>query len=148
MLFVYGLICGQSDLLTKADEINALNTTFEQAKCIAIEDALRKNTTIHERKINRLINDLSESKSVEMALKDEIETLNSQLKERPIQECAICYEEFNENRKRVAFRPCGHCPVCEQCSKAMKRKTERHQKNICPDCKSEIKFTVTLEGIY
>ena len=72
-------------MLTKADKINTLNRTFEQAKRIAIEEALRANTTIHEQTINRLI---SENKSVEMALEEvnskmfEVETLNAQLKGR------------------------------------------------------------------
>ena len=138
-------------MLTKADEISTLNRTFEQAKRIAIEEALRANTTIHEQTINRLI---SENKSVEMGLEEvcskmfEVETLNAQLKQRLTQKCTKCYEEFDENRKKVVFGPCGHHIVCEQCSKAMKRKTERRQKNNCPVCKSEIKFTVPLEGIY
>ena len=64
------------------------------------------------------------------------------------QECTICCEVFSKDRKKIAFAPCGHSIVCVECSKEMKRNTRWGKKNECPICRSEIKLTLTLEGIY
>ena len=64
------------------------------------------------------------------------------------QECTICCEVFSKDRKKIAFAPCGHAIVCVECSKEMKRNTRWGKKNECPICRSEIKLTLTLEGIY
>ena len=59
-----------------------------------------------------------------------------------IRECSICLEEYSQDRKQVAFSPCGHAPSCEQCAKSdnFVRK--------CPICRTKIKRAVILEGIY
>ena len=69
------------------------------------------------------------------------------------QECAICCEIFNEDRKKVAYGPCGHSMACVECSETMLRKTTanivRGRKNAeCPICRTEIKSTIILQGIY
>ena len=69
------------------------------------------------------------------------------------QECAICCEIFNEDRKKVAYGPCGHSMTCVECSETMLRKTTanivRGRKNAeCPICRAEIKSTIILQGIY
>ena len=91
-------------------------------------------------------------------LNTEISKLKSQLaeKKKPInanQECAICCEIFSEDRKRVAYGPCGHSMACVECTETMLRKTTA---NIvigrngaeCAMCRAEIKSTIILQGIY
>ena len=68
------------------------------------------------------------------------------------QECAICCEIFSEERKRVAYGPCGHSMACLECSETMLNKTTvngkgRNSKE-CPICRADIKSTIVLQGIY
>ena len=91
-------------------------------------------------------------------LNAEIAKLKSQLdqKKKPIngnQECVICCEIFSEDRKRVAYGPCGHSMACVECSETMLRKTTanivRGRKGAeCPICRAAIKSTIILQGIY
>ena len=53
------------------------------------------------------------------------------------QVCSICFEEYKEDRKRVAFG-CGHS-TCNECS----RKNGRRSK-LCPFCRAEIKIAIPL----
>ena len=57
--------------------------------------------------------------------------------------CTVCFEEYNQNRKRVAFGPCGHQPVCAECSNGLESTS-----NKCPICRAEVLFTLSLEGVY
>ena len=59
-----------------------------------------------------------------------------------IRECSICFEAYSQDRKQVAFSPCGHAPSCEQCVKS-----ENFVRK-CPICRTKIKRAVALEGIY
>ena len=68
------------------------------------------------------------------------------------QECAICCEIFSEERKRVAYGPCGHSMACLECSETMLNKTTANGKGRnskeCPICRADIKSTIVLQGIY
>ena len=91
-------------------------------------------------------------------LNTEIAKLKSQLDEKKKttnanQECAICCEIFSEDRKRVAYGPCGHSMACVECSETMLGKTtvniaRGQKKTECPICRAEIKSNIILQGIY
>ena len=76
-----------------------------------------------------------------------------ELVENANQECAICCEIFGEDRKRVAYGPCGHSMTCVECSETMQRKNAANvvsgrKRSECPICRAEIKSTIILQGIY
>ena len=60
---------------------------------------------------------------------------------KTVQECNICFEKYSQERKQVAFTPCGHSS-CGECSKS------RHLERKCPFCRTKIKRFVVLQGIY
>ena len=135
------------NLNTKSNQIKKLNTEITKLKTQLTEktDLIQKSNLmntqleqkmkIYEEIVNNI--DKSTQKSSKIGTVGELN-----------QECTICCEEFNKDRKKIAFGPCGHCTVCAECSKAMKRNVGRRQKNDCPICRTEIKFTLVLEGIY
>ena len=136
-----------TNLNTKRNQINKLNTEIIKLKTQLTEKAdliqksnlmitqLEQNMTVYAEIVNNI--DKSSQKNSKTETVGEFN-----------QECTICCEEFNKDRKKIAFGPCGHCLVCSECSKAMKRNVGRRQKNDCPICRTEIKFTLVLEGIY
>ena len=136
-----------SNLNTKSNQINKLNTEIIKLKAQLTEktDLIQKSNLINtqlEQKMTvyeEIVNNIDKSTQQN----PKIETVGESN-----QECTICCEEFNKDRKKIAFGPCGHCTVCAECSKAMKRNVGRRQKNDCPICRTEIKFTLALEGIY
>ena len=58
--------------------------------------------------------------------------------------CSVCYEEINENKKLMAFGPCGH-QVCRTCSGSIRKEPGGKK---CPLCRSTINYYLKLEGIY
>ena len=136
-----------SNLNTKSNQINKLNTEIIKLKTQLTEKAdliqksnlmitqLEQNMTVYAEIVNNI--DKSSQKNSKTETVGEFN-----------QECTICCEEFNKDRKKIAFGPCGHCIVCSECSKAMKRNVGRRQKSDCPICRTEIAFTLALEGIY
>ena len=68
------------------------------------------------------------------------------------QECAICCEIFSEDRKRVAYGPCGHSMACLECSETILKKAKANVKERkgaeCPICRADIESTIILQGIY
>ena len=52
--------------------------------------------------------------------------------------CSVCYEDINENRKLMAFGPCGP-------SRSI-RKAPGGKK--CPICRCTINYYLKLEGCY
>ena len=143
------------NLNTKSNQVSLLNTEIvklksqldEKKKSMSDADrelgACKKKIEQLEQEIRgyqEILNDLDGDSKVEV-----IENAN--------QECAICCEIFNEDRKRVAYGPCGHSMACVECSETMLRKTTanivRGRKNAeCPICRAEIKSTIILQGIY
>ena len=65
---------------------------------------------------------------------EEIRRLKGQFEQTSGQVCAICFEEYKEDRKRVAFGPCGHSS-CNECM---------HLLQLCPFCRAEIEFDIPL----
>ena len=136
-----------SYLTTKSNQIDKLNTEIIklQNQLTKKQDLIKKSNLMNtqlEQKMTvyeEIVNNIDESTQQN----PKIETVGESN-----QECTICCEEFNKDRKKIAFGPCGHCTVCAECSKAMKRNVGRRQKNDCPICRTEIKFTLVLEGIY
>ena len=135
------------NLNAKSNQINKLNTEITKLKT-----QLTVKTDFIQ-KSNLMINQLEQKMTVYEEIVNNID--KSTQKSSMIgtagqsnQECTICYEEFNKDRKKIAFGPCGHCTVCAECTKAMKRNVGTRQKNDCPICRTEIKFTLALEGIY
>ena len=82
----------------------------------------------------------SGSRSVHESL-NKTETPTAETPVENARECSICLEEYSQARKRLAFSPCGHSS-CKQCYKT------GHFRRVCPLCRSEIRGTLTLQGIY
>ena len=49
--------------------------------------------------------------------------------------CSFCFEEYTNDRKQVAFGPCGHSPICINCYMV-----EKGDKT-CPICNDSVKFS-------
>ena len=49
--------------------------------------------------------------------------------------CSFCFEEYTNDRKQVAFGPCGHSPICTSCFTAEKGT------KVCPICFNLVKFS-------
>ena len=66
----------------------------------------------------------------------EINQLEKVLKAEKLagQVCTICFEEYKEDRRQVAFGPCGH-HSCYECSPSLQ---------LCPLCRAEIEFTLLI----
>ena len=142
-------------LNTKSNQVSLLNTEIVKLKSQldekkkSVSDAESELNTCKEkiqhleqemRGYQEILNDLDGDSKVES-----VENAN--------QECAICCEIFSEDRKRVAYGPCGHSMACVECSETMLRKTTantaRGRKSAeCPICRAEIKSTIILQGIY
>ena len=58
--------------------------------------------------------------------------------------CSVCYEDINENRKLMAFGPCGH-QICRTCSGSIRKEPGGKK---CPICRSTINYYLKLEGCY
>ena len=49
--------------------------------------------------------------------------------------CSFCFEEYTNDRKQVAFGPCGHSPICTGCF------TVENGTKTCPICYNLVKFS-------
>ena len=58
--------------------------------------------------------------------------------------CSVCYEDINENRKLMAFGPCGH-QICRTCSGSIRKEYGGKK---CPICRCTINYYLKLEGCY
>jgi len=67
-----------------------------------------------------------------MGLGEDTSSVQSNLKEK---ECAICFDGFNNTKKKVVLVPCGHTNFCNNCTLMI---------NKCPTCQSVIERKVVL----
>ena len=142
-------------LNTKSNQVSLLNTEIAKLKTqldekkMSIRDAQSELNTC-KKKIQQLEQEI---RGYQEILNDLDGDSKVELVENANQECAICCEIFSEDRKRVAYGPCGHSMACVECSETMLRKTTtniaRGRKSAeCPICRAEIKSTIILQGIY
>ena len=142
------------NLNTKRTQVSALNAEISKLK-----KQLEEKTKIIRDGDNELytvkknVSDLEQAMEVYKEIISDLDnTSKIELVEDSSKECTICCEVFNEDRKKVAYGPCGHNIACTECSHALLRKTAanavRGQKQDCPICRSEIKSTIVLQGIY
>ena len=141
-------------LTTKSNTISLLNSEIANLKSQleekqqAIDDSDTELDTCNK-KIQQLEHEI---KQYEEILNDLDGHSKLATEENSSQECAICCELFSEDRKRVAYGPCGHSMTCVECSDTMLRKPtagrmSRKSTN-CPICRSQIESTIILQGIY
>ena len=83
---------------------------------------------------------------MEQKIKEYQDIINEKDKKEPSPNrvCTICFEEYAQDRKKVAFGPCGHQPVCVECSNGLGSSSNK----TCPICRAEVLFTIALEGVY
>ena len=144
------------NLNTKSTQISTLNAEIAKLKLQleekkrAIRDGDNELYTCNKKindleqqimRYDEIINDLDDQREIKLSVAEDSN-----------RECTICCEMFTEDRKKVAYGPCGHNIACIECSEEMLRKTmataARGQKKVCPICRAEIKTTIILEGIY
>ena len=137
-------------LTTKSNTISLLNSEIANLKSQleekqqAIDDSDTELDTCKKR-IQQLKQEIKEYGEIlnDLDGHSKLESENSS------QECAICCELFSEDRKRVAYGPCGHSMTCIECSETMLRKTTTGRMSTnCPICRSHIESTVILQGFY
>ena len=142
------------NLNTKSNQVSALNSEISKLK-----KQLEEKKKIIRDGDNELytskkkISDLEQEMDVYKEIVSDLDNCSKiELVEDSSKECTICCEVFSEDRKKVAYGPCGHNIACAECSQALLRKTAanavRGQKQDCPICRSEIKSILILEGIY
>ena len=144
------------NLNTKSTQISMLNAEIAKLK-LQLEE---KKRAIRDRDnelytCNKKINDLEQQIMRYDEIMDDLDDqreMKLPVAEDSNRECTICCEVFTEDRKKVAYGPCGHNIACIECSEAILRKTMatavRGQKKVCPICRADIKTTLVLEGIY
>ena len=143
------------NLNTKSNQVCLLNAEILKLKSQldgkkkSISDADRELNTCHK-KIQQLEQEI---KGYGEILNDLDGYSKQEIVENSNQECAICCEIFSEDRKKVAYGPCGHSMTCVECSETMQRKTTSNvvrgrKRSECPICRAEIKSTIILQGIY
>ena len=158
------------NLNTKSNQVSSLNAEIAILKSQL--DEKKKSTDDADKELNKCKNKIQQLeqeiqhqeryqqkkiKQLEQEIKGYEEILNdldgySKPEIVENQECAICCEIFSEERKRVAYGPCGHSMACLECSETMLNKTTANGKgrnsNECPICRADIKSTIVLQGIY
>ena len=116
------------------NEVSALKSELK----LQLQYAKRDKEALHETK--------TKMKDLEETLQTYEYTINQMNKEsepvteapvETVQVCNICFEQYSQERKQVAFTPCGHSS-CEECS------TSRHLERKCPFCRTSIKRFVVI----
>ena len=131
------------------NKVASLNTTLKRSKSdfsiqkrlLKVEKEKVKSIQFYDNEEYELhINDM------EQKIKEYQDIINEKDKTEPSSNrvCTICFEEYAQNRKQVAFGPCGHQPVCAECSNGLETSSNKK----CPICRAEVLFTLTLEGVY
>ena len=131
------------------NKIASLNSTLKRSKSdLAIHKRLLKVEKEKVKSIQFYDNEEYELQlnDMEQKIKEYQDIINEKdkIEPSPNQVCTICYEEYGQNRKQVAFGPCGHQPVCTECSNGLETSSNKK----CPICRTEVLFTLTLEGVY
>ena len=142
------------NLNTKSNQVSLLNA--EIAKLKSQLDEKKKSISDADRELNtcqKKIQQLEQEIKGYGEILNDLDGSNQEIVENSNQECAICCEIFGEDRKRVAYGPCGHSMTCVECSETMQRKTTANdvrgrKRSECPICRAEIKSTIILQGIY
>ena len=131
------------------NKVASLNSTLKRSKSdLAIQKRLLKVEKEKVKSIQFYDNEEHELQlhDMEQKIKEYQDIINEKdkIEPSPNQVCTICYEEYGQNRKQVAFGPCGHQPVCTECSNGLETSSNKK----CPICRAEVLFTLTLEGVY
>jgi len=131
------------------NKVTSLNSTLKRSKAdlanqkrlLKIEKEKVKSIQFYDNEEYGL-----QLNNMEQQIKEYQDIINEKDKIEPSlnQVCTICYEEYGQNRKQVAFGPCGHQPVCAECSNGLETSSNKK----CPICRAEVLFTLTLEGVY
>ena len=131
------------------NKVASLNSTLKRSKTdlvnhkrlLKVEKEKVKSIQFYDNEKYELqINDM------EQKIKEYQNIINEKDKteSNPNRVCTICFEEYTQDRKRVAFGPCGHQPVCVECSNGLESSSNKK----CPICRAELLFTLALEGVY
>lgn len=131
------------------NKVASLNSTLKRSKTdLANQKRLLKVEKEKVKSIQLYDNEEYELQmnDMEQKIKEYQDIINEKdkIEPSPNQVCTICYEEYGQNRKQVAFGPCGHQPVCTECSNGLETSSNKK----CPICRAEVLFTLILEGVY
>ena len=79
-------------------------------------------------------------KSLQQQLKDKgnESVLSNKIEEK----CYMCFEPFDDQRRRMCFINCGHTRMCKGCYHELKERcqNQKPKKRLeCPECRVEIK---------